>query len=516
MGIPHYFHTIVKEYDDIITSTYNHIPDYYFIDFNGMIHQAAYKALSEEQNTDSMDSLVQKYTWDYLQKTIDILKVNNSIYVCADGIAPIAKINQQRKRRYISTFEKLLKNTANTWDKNAISPATEFMSHFNSFMKQKIRNTPTSYIMSYSGTDEIGEGEHKIMARIRGCKNTDNIIIYGLDADLIMLSLISHHPNITLMRENTKSGFDDEFIYLNISKLRKAIIHKLLTKYHWNLPQIDDTDIYSDTVNNIIEVYIILCFLVGNDFLPHIPSLSLKKNGHDRILYAFKDIINTWDSECLVKDNKINPLIISQILTILSKDENDIIIKLNDEYLRKEPYPGSDEYQSYPIQKENKSKLASLIKASPTKWRINYYKELFNSNLDIINDSCSLYIQGIQWIYLYYKQLLKDDRWYYPYAYAPTVLDLANYSQSLTSIEYEEYQKTIHPYVQLLAILPIQSIDLFPIKLQKLILDPKYGLAHQFPVSYNIECYLKTYLWECNPIIPSLDIELIEECLKQV
>lgn len=88
--------------------------------------------------------------------------------------------------------------------------------------------------MLFSGSDVEGEGEHKIMEQIRHYKSSTaykpdtKYCIYGLDADLIMLSLILHEPNIIVLRDeeifgkrgakaNIVSQFTSiEFIYISV------------------------------------------------------------------------------------------------------------------------------------------------------------------------------------------------------------------------------------------------------------------------------------------------------------
>ena len=95
---------------------------------------------------------------------------------------------------------------------------TEFMAKLSAqlryFVNKKITEDAhwRDVTVVLSGHDVPGEGEHKIMEYIRLSRAQPDYdpnvrhCLYGLDADLIMLGLLSHDPHFCLLREEVKFG----------------------------------------------------------------------------------------------------------------------------------------------------------------------------------------------------------------------------------------------------------------------------------------------------------------------
>ena len=148
---------------------------------------------------------------------------------------------QQKLRRYKTIKEKEVKNKIhrelnieeedNKWDTNAITPGTEFMARLSNYLQNEFNNNNFygNIDIIFSNSNVPGEGEHKIFEYIRE-NNNDNLIdvVYGLDADLIMLSLAAKKNNIYLLREALEfgkmyyeSGY--KFLYLDIDNFKKIV-----------------------------------------------------------------------------------------------------------------------------------------------------------------------------------------------------------------------------------------------------------------------------------------------------
>jgi len=569
MGIPFYFASIVQKYPGIVQGSPPQQGssggcDYLFLDFNGAIHPAARNVLDkwdaegrhEEVSTVEGQHRIEEEMcaaiWDYLITLVNMSVPKKGIHICMDGVAPRAKMMQQRKRRYLTKLRFKMEKKTQIWDTNAISPGTTFMTKLHAYLRNRIRDSIWAAPVSFSDSTEPGEGEHKMFEMLQRTSDVDPIVyIYGLDADLIMLSLLSHTNNLYLMREDTmakKNGTgagsvgDTPFIYLNVSGLRKGILMQLVQE-KW-LTDTEAENIFSQKAVEVIESYVVMCFLLGNDFIPNVPSLVLKKKGIDIALKAYSDMYANTGGHLvglLPSPPDTPPRVgihlycLEMLIREIGKGENDQFWLINKDYLMRKANstnnPENDRIEFYPMVPENKHPLAKDIYNSQStghgapSWRSLYYKHLFNTKSQddkTVVRACDEYIKGVMWTYQYYKRRPKDDEWYYPYNYAPSSYDLANHTVGNTAaldkwlnVKRPHLSTPTDPRLQLLCILPKSSVGLLPKNIQKIMTDDKTGCSYMYPTDYSIVTYLKTHLWECNPALPSLDIRMLESALGE-
>lgn len=502
MGIPFYFYTLAKKYNNIILQQVDFTPDIYCLDFNGVIHPVCASFLQNKpniSNTDIITGLYQKVTDDISQ-----LKPKKTI-ICTDGSVPLAKMIQQRKRRYLSVYRNKIDKMQTKWDTNCITPGTEFMNELNQFFKKQVRYSTVD--IYFSGSDEYGEGEQKIFNLLRSEREKLTVIINGMDADLIILSLMSNRKNIYLMRET------ETRTYINIDNLRNAIISEMIHK--WKLNPEEYIDPFCAKSNGLVESYCVMCSLLGNDFVPHLLTLKLKSNGLDKLIQFTGNSYETYGF--LVEDNTINYAALINIIQQISHSEDADIVEECRRYIGYRLTNTENMKQSEYYAMKNKDNLASIIYSNQSKWRQNYYKMIFGTNIQtdssVVSSACQNYIKGIYWTYAYYKQKNYDDTWYYPYTYPPVTKDIANHLMGNTMPQIEKTRIEISPIVQLLIVLPYESKHLVGAKYQKYFDEISLGLKHMYPTEYKIQTFLKTHLWECEPILPTINLKHIMDCL---
>lgn len=430
MGVPSYFFWLVKKFEEQIlrevegrTLSEKDRPDNLFLDWNCGIHPAIKKP-----GLNTMESKILAVL-DYLDQIYELVQPKKLFYIAIDGVAPRAKMQQQRKRRFKSVqdaiytkklMEKhgLLKdltaskvaeslsvpetytkassiissvissltendeatNVGNKigdgdveemdddkpelelseeekeWDYNMISPGTVFMDllsrRIKAHLKEKFVQGTSKCKVILSDSSIPGEGEHKIMKYIREETGSERNLVYGLDSDLIFLSLINYQPcrSMSLLREKVEFGDKLKvgahireqqqkkgviiageqtvktdvkvtgWVLLSIDNLREVFLQifnpylslrelenfaifstKTLDKcteafykdedYQTYVYQMLNEQFYHDPNvdgKNIIIDYIFISFMLGNDFLPSIVSLQIKEGGLDHLIRAYK------------------------------------------------------------------------------------------------------------------------------------------------------------------------------------------------------------------------------------
>ena len=233
MGIPKFAYFLTHRYPLIVKQIKNEtdIPpiDNLYLDFNGIIHNVSHNYFCDASKITPTTNEIYAEICQVINQIVHLIKPKKFLMISIDGVAPRAKMDQQRIRRFRkelnekkekenSKFENEIKNENENdniiFDTNAISPGTKFMFHLTYYIKnfileQKKINTDWMGIeVLLTGSDVPGEGEHKILEYIRNYKLSDKYhpytkhCIYGADADLIMLSLISHEYNFVILRED--------------------------------------------------------------------------------------------------------------------------------------------------------------------------------------------------------------------------------------------------------------------------------------------------------------------------
>lgn len=464
--------------------------DYFLIDTNCLIHPQARIVCNENKNLITTDirlleEKIIKQIINYIEILINIIQPKNTIYIAVDGVPPMAKIKHQRSRRFKTIYtNKMLELLANKnnksyepeWNTSAISPGTLFMDKLMKWIYSWIENKKFNCKIIFSSSYINGEGEHKLLQYLKNNNlSKNNIVIYGLDSDLLFLSLTLNKNNIYLMRENQNFTMTNKcFDYLSIDILKNIIISEMNSR----------TKFDNNNNVNIINDFVFLCYFCGNDFIPYMPSLNLKPynkniiNGIDSLLNAYCNSIN---NEFLLNNNRINQNLLIKILNILSENENEYFLSMytKGRFIQKSNISSSYELDKYNFDNNIIENYLDPINLGNPKYTLeeykyNYYLHYYNIDTKIynINYIFDEYLKGLIWTNYYYYDKCKDYEWFFPFHHGPFISDFRNYIiNNLNRISYHElnysynkpfFENQLNPFQQLLLILPYESNYLLP------------------------------------------------------
>jgi 5'-3' exonuclease len=555
MGVPGFFLWLWKKYkSQNFVFTKDKIPDidkkyienidYFLLDMNCMIHPICFETLASCHKDENykydikrLEKQMMMNVIAYLEKMIDIVQPKKGIYLAIDGVAPVAKMKQQRLRRYKSINDKALfdnikrkhnKQIPFFWSNSAITPGTDFMIELTKIINEW-KETQTLEII-FSSSDEPSEGEHKLLQFIRNNNinnNNYNYMVYGLDADLIFLMLATQLDTIYLMREDNQmenSKGQERMNFVSIRTMKKCIINSMMMIHHHDNNDNDNNDSHE---NQLVDDFIFICYLMGNDFLPHIPALDIYSNAIDKLLEIYKSI-----SGYIIDRNTLNinnDIFFEFITKLASSEEKDIIESFGEGNRKKKRYcQSTNPYDIEVFKIENmqfKVDDPIMLGCGPMKeWRERFYSHhYFVEPTEIDNFIIKMvksYYMGLKWVTLYYFDKCPSWDYFYSFDHAPFLNDIIiagnalHYKPNFESIKFMP-SFPLTPYEQLLIVLPKMSAYLLPEPLRKIMTNPNSSAAHLYPNEFKLDMIGKKKYWMCNPILPNLEINLIKKMFEK-
>jgi 5'-3' exonuclease len=507
MGIPSYYKKLADTTKGLITRSCDGKPAALYFDFNCMIYHCARRANTTlppypgYDGKDQWEALLLEDIVKYIVKVWQDVGQPKEVFLAVDGVVPMAKIKQQRMRRFKSIWmaneekKEGTRDNSETWDTNCITPGTSFMKHL-SLRLQSLCNKHAQW--SLSGAEEPGEGEHKIMMKLRERPASDEpILIYGLDADLILLTLLNSKSPAYLVREVSEMGIvqvnsfgEEEFSFFSLDVLKKTL-----------------------PLSVSIPNYVAAMSLLGNDFLPHSLTVKIREDGHALLCKTLEQ----WPNFLVEEEGllRINHDALYEIVKTWSIDENRRMLTTFKKKIQRKGHV-QQTLDTKPIEWMVEEKVVGRGEqwALLPGWKTTYYKEwmLCQSQHDI-HRTCHEYVYGLQWVIDYYTgQRAVNPLWYYSRLLPPLWCDIVKY---LEQNEYEELvsksSEPIHPHEQLAMVLPLQSWHL--IEDDSLRCLPSI-LPQFWPEGFEFFSAGRIHMWECEPLLPVLPVERIRAAVK--
>jgi 5'-3' exonuclease len=449
-----------------------------------------------------------------IDEYIKVLNPTRLVYIAFDGVAPLAKMEQQRSRRYKSWFMANINKPAQDkplWNTSNITPGTRFMAELSRRINIAFVNSEHKYGLKkvvVSTSEERGEGEHKLFEYMRNNKEdhaNSNVLVYGLDADLIMLSLFhkKYCKNIYICREApqfVKSQIvifnqTNDILFIDIDLLSRSIVLELSCKYSTK-----------DRVND----YVFLCFLLGNDFLPHFPALNIRTHGIQVLMDTYRSLLGTYPDRYLMNDDgKINRKWLILFFRELAKNEHGFLLQ---EHAMRDKMDNYKFAQTTPQDKENMLLNTPILYRGVEKyicpqekhWEDRYYMALFEckrtpDNIKKITDS---YLSVLEWCAAYYtKGEVRMIR--YEYSYGPLLKDISEHITELECEKPAEKEIMLTEKAQLHYVLP-KSV--YADIIGGVCCD---GEAEEANMEY--EWAYCRYIWEAHIKLPKVPLTVLEE-----
>ncbi|XP_041969406.1 5'-3' exoribonuclease 2 homolog [Aricia agestis] len=647
MGVPAFFRWLSRKYPSVIVECIEQRPtdvdgelvyvdsslpnpnglefDNLYLDMNGIIHPCTHP---EDKPPPKDEDEMMVAIFECIDRLFRIVRPRKLLYMAIDGVAPRAKMNQQRSRRFRAskeTQEKIeeiarIRSELQSkgaylpperpkeahFDSNCITPGTPFMDRLSKclhyYIHERLNSDPgwKGIKVILSDANVPGEGEHKIMDYIRRQRaqpdhdpNTQHVLC-GADADLIMLGLATHEPNFTIIREEFKPnkprpcdvcgqlghemkectgstpdaalvradpafGNQDSFIFVRLPVLREYLEKELMMP---NLP-------FPYDFERALDDWVFMCFFVGNDFLPHLPSLEIREGAVDRLVNLYKKCV--YKTRGWITDSgEVNLDRVQVIMDELGRMEDEIFKRrhsnevsfkarerakkqqkvnfglLNNTQFAPMPLGGGSRAMSNVRQEAADIRVAGMQATAAQEaearggrkrsaaaagldeedahdevrlWEDGFKERYYESKFEVARDNLEFryrvalqYVRGLCWVLRYYYQGCASWKWYFPYHYAPFASDFVNISGLQT--DFEKGTQPFRPLEQLMGVFPAASAQHVPQPWAKLMSDPFSPIIDFYPIDFKIDLNGKKFAWQGVALLPFVDENRLFKALE--
>jgi 5'-3' exonuclease len=522
MGIPSYYRQLLQDVPELVIK--QHPTDalsWLFMDFNGLIYQCLQRAdvppyceTEKEQWETAFLEIVVHVTLEMIRQVAPTV----GVFLAIDGIVPMAKMRQQRLRRFTSVWLRKQETHTTTdhqarWDTNAITPGTVFMTRLRQRLERMIREQGTAQ-WHLSSSDEPGEGEHKILSAWRTGAYQGSVAVYGLDADLIVLSLLGMETagltHIWLFREETlPSPVNTEACasqthpspvmeWFSVHALRRWLVRHVLPDSH----------------RIFLLSYLLAMSFLGNDFLPRSIGLTLRQEGHSVLLEALHLLLSQGTFLVCPQTLELHETGLTHLFRIFALQEESHISHAIFQKQRQARYVASSlplGDKDWPLTQHEEMFLlrgkGTLIPGWETHYQTTFFPGQDRSRI------CSEYLYGIQWNWAYYTGQYQNVcfNWYYPFTLPPLWTWLTSHSCPIFPGTVQVRATDIRPVEQLALVLPLESWGLIPS-------CPERSLPlcapYWFPSSFSFHSVGKRFFWECEAMIPIPSLLEVKTCVR--
>ena len=540
MGVLRLFRWIVKKFrKDIIIriqkqgKRYVHLdkkieyhrPQVLLIDCNAIFHPACREVYEPERPSvlnyqDESDEQKKirafRNVCKRLEELIRVANPSKAVYLAIDGVAGCCKQAQQRKRRFKTAKEAEL--SPGSWDSTVLTVGTPFMKELGLFIIQHFRQSPPMATFRDGNQSKLrvilndmnnpGEGEHKLIRFMEHDRKYYSYCVYSPDADLIMLTMIIPKSDVTILRENIYDDQIGDYFLVNVARL-KQLFGEEIEKIQLTIDIPPETQSIRLELNHIIKDVVLFLFMIGNDFLPSIPSLDILNKGIETLLQCYSQTVIRYGylrHPFGPKKDQLNKESIGLLFEQLAILEPSLLYR---KYKELHPMVPDTVAQKSITQHEGREELDMKM------YRQEYYTRNFgNSDEHFIQGVCNEYIRGISFVIEYYSKCIPTFEWYYPYHYAPLFEDLSRFVSASKELSYSFAMKPPLTQVEALAsVLHPRNFGQLPKPVADFLML-RSKLDSNFPTEFEVDLEGKMQEYEGIILLPMIEYDTIKHLLK--